>query len=142
MSIDLFINMITWVWTGYGNYVNIKAVVHFGCIMLLMSIKVNFWENFFFMPRCKTFKHIGELAWGDQTVWLRCERAAHRLYGQFLCWNKILYVGMLIVSMFCLKKWGQKNCPSHFWSVAFASNFSVVSIWLKHFLPSLCYVSP
>ena len=59
-------------------------------------------------PRCEAFEHTGELTWGDQVVWLRCERAAHRLYGQFLCWYKVLHVSKLVLlssshsSLYCI----------------------------------------
>lgn len=43
--------------------------------------------------RRQTLQHPGELARGDQAVRLRCERTAHRLHGQLLCWNTLLHVG-------------------------------------------------
>lgn len=50
--------------------------------------------------RCKTFKHPSELTRRDKAVWFWGERAAYRLNGQFLRWNKILYVGMLVSDLF------------------------------------------
>lgn len=71
-----------------------------------------------FTSRCKAFKHTGQLTGGDQVMWLWCERAAHRLYGQFFCRNKILYVGMLV---FC-------DCVHMHISIPDI----VVCLWWKH----------
>lgn len=43
--------------------------------------------------RCQALQYPGKLSRGDQAVRLWRERTAHRLHGQFLCWNTLLHVG-------------------------------------------------